>query len=572
VTYPDGFTIGDVLSRHAADRADERAFLFLDRGEREAESWTFSELFRRAQNIAAGLQEQGLRGERLILAYPSSLEFIAALFGCFYAGAIAVPAPLASYRNSTTRIRSIAENAGARAVLSLGKLIRGDSHGPADTAPLQIPGTVSIATDEIPGGGSARPESIQPGDVALLQYTSGSTGSPRGVIITHGNLMHNQRVVTRALRSQPQDCCVSWLPFFHDMGLMGGVLHPLYVGFPCVLMAPLSFMQKPVRWLKAISRYRGSISMAPCFAYDLCTRYHVPERDRDLDFSSWRVAICGGESIRPRVLSRFAELFRPSGFDPNSVLAAYGLAEATLLATSVPDGTGLLTENARDDSPRQLACCGNAWEGQRVAIVDPESCRRVAPGHTGEIWLQGESVALGYWNRAEETRATFQAQIAGESDAGLWLRTGDLGFLGAEGLVVTGRRKETIVIRGVNYDPLDIEAEACNSHPGLASAAAGAFAIDHEDGEAVVLALEVERGVLQQLDMNLLVGAVVSAVNRRFGLTLHDLALLQRGRIPRTTSGKIQRHLCKQQYLAGDLRGAAGHPSLGCSRARRQSA
>jgi acyl-CoA synthetase (AMP-forming)/AMP-acid ligase II len=576
VRNPDASTIGEALIWQAAHRPEKRAFLFLERGERETESLTFGELDLRARAIAQALHDNKLRGQRVILAYPSCLEFVAALFGCFYAGAIAVPAPVASHGHSLARIRTILADAEAAAILSLRSLSGKEGERPSGTMGLHIPDVLCIATDEIANSGVCLPQPVDPGVLALLQYTSGSTGSPRGVMITHSNLIHNQRVLGRALASSAGDIAVSWLPLYHDMGLIGSVLHSVYAGAFCILMPPLSFMQKPIRWLKAIHRYRASISMAPCFAYNLCARRCAPGRDADLDLSSWRVAICGGEAIRPQMLDKFAETFRPAGFDAKALLPAYGLAEATLLATSSPAGSGMTTLSSPDAVAgdaggrghawlRQLACCGQTWEEQRVAVVDPDSCRRLPPDQVGEIWLQGLSVAAGYWNRSEETRATFQAKLADELDSGSWLRTGDLGFLGPDGLFVTGRRKEIIVIHGVNYDPLDIETEACDSDPSLSSGGAAAFSIDRDDGEAVVLALEAERSALRSIDVNLLVGKVVSAVNRRFGLMIYDLVLLRPGTLPRTTSGKIQRHLCKELYLMGNLGvlPSIEHPALG---------
>jgi len=574
VRNPEGSTIGEVLSRQAAHRPDKRAFVLLERGERETGSLSFAELDRRARAIARVLQQNELGGQRVILAYPTCLEFVAALFGCFFAGAIAVPAPVASHGNSFDRIRAILADAEAAAVLSLRSIICKERDGPLGITGLQIPDVLCIATDDIPDSGGGQPRHVRSEDLAVLQYTSGSTGTPRGVMITHSNLMHNQRVLTRVLNTGPDDSAVSWLPLYHDMGLVGGVLHSVYAGGLCVLMPPLAFLQMPIRWLKAIHRYRATVSMAPCFAYDLCARRYVPERDGGLDISTWRAAICGGETIRPRLLERFAETFRPAGFDPNALLPGYGLAEATLLATSSPAGSGLATVEVLDSAgeargeghaaSKRLASCGHAWEEQRVAVVDPDSCVPVPPGQAGEIWLQGASVAAGYWNRSDETRATFQAKLSGEADSGYWLRTGDLGFLSPEGLVVSGRRKEIIVIRGANYDPLDIETEACHSHPSLSSGAAAAFSIDHADGEGLVLALEIERSALKGLDVDVLVSNVVSAVSRRFGLTIYDL-VLRSGTLPRTTSGKIQRHLCQELYLAGELGALPSieHPALG---------
>lgn len=576
---PDASTLSEVLTWQAKHRPDRRVLLHLERGEHETESFTFAELHLRAHAIAHALQENELAGRRVVLAYPSGLEYVAALFGCFYAGAIAVPVPVSSYGNSWARICAIWSDAEAAAVLSARSLIGGDPEQPSEIAGLKLPGVLCIATDEIPdSGGIAEvdvqlPQQADPRSLAFLQYTSGSTGNPRGVMLTHSNLIHNLRTLTQVLNSNDRDIIVNWLPLYHDMGLIGCVLHAVYAGSFCVLMPPFSFIQKPIRWLKAISRYRASLSAAPCFAFGLCAQRYVPGHEADLDLSSWRAVTCGGETIRPQLLEKFAKTFRSVGFRRNALWPAYGLAEATLIATASPLGTGLITATlpaiAAGDTgsktnaqTRQHACCGHVCEEQRIEIVDPESCHRLPPGQVGEIWLQGQSVAVGYWNRIEETRATFQARLADEPDSGSWLRTGDLGFLSPDGLVVTGRRKEMIMIRGANYDPLDLESVACDTHPSLSSGWAAAFSIDLDESEAIVLVLE--RSAVNSLDVNLLVSTIVAALNRQFGLTIYDLVLLP-GKLPRTTSGKIQRNLCKELYLAGELGKLPSiqHPALG---------
>ena len=582
----DVSTLGEVLTWQARHRPDKRALLYLERGERETESLTFAELHIRAWAIAHALQKNELRGRRVLLAYPSGLEYVAALFGCFYAGVVAVPVPVASYGNSVARIRAIWSDAEAGAVLSVRSLVSGEAEQSNEIAGLQLPGGLCIATDEIvASGGSADtsldlPQTVEPCGLAFLQYTSGTSGNPRGVMLTHSNLMHNLQALTQAMDSSDTDVIVNWVPLYHDMGLIGSVLQAIYTGFLCVLMPPLSFIQKPIRWLKAISRYRGSISPAPCFAFGLCAQRYVPRQESDLDLSSWRRAVCGGETIRPRLLEKFAETFRPAGFHRNALLPAYGLAEATLIATASPVGTGLKTVSLPAPAPgekddkgnswsKQRASCGQICREQRLEIVDPESCQRLPPGTVGEIWLQGQSVAVGYWNRIEESRATFQAKLAGEPDSGFWLRTGDLGFLSPDGLVVTGRRKEMIMIRGEKYDPLDLESVALDSHPSLSSGWAAAFSIDLNESEAIVLVLE--RSAVRSIDVNLLVSTVVKAVNRQFGLAIYDLVVL-RGRVPRTTSGKIQRNLCKELYLAGELGALPSihHAALGRCRTRAQ--
>ncbi len=569
VRNPDAPTLRESLDWQAAHQPDKRAFVYLERGERETESWTFAQLRVRARTIAAALQQHELGGQRVVLAYTSGLEFVAALFGCFYAGAIAVPSPVANYGNSFERVRTILSDAEAAAVLSVRALIRSDVQRLGEIADPRISNVRFIATDEIPNSnGFSVTQPAETNGLAMLQYTSGSTGNPRGVMITHSNLMHNLQTLSRALDSGPGDVGVTWLPLHHDMGLIGGVLHTVYKGGFCAVMPPLAFIQKPIRWLKAIGRYRATISGGPCFAYDLCAQRYTPQSEPDLDLSSWRAAVCGGETVRPQLLEKFTEAFRPAGFSRRAVLPAFGLAEATLLATTTPLGTGMKTRtipiSAATETNKQLACCGYTSEGQRIAIVNPASGHRIAPGEIGEIWLQGPSVAAGYWNRSEETRVAFQAQLADEPDSGFWLRTGDLGFQSTDGLVVTGRRKEIVMIRGANYDPLDIEAAACETDPALSTAGAAAFSIDQDDGEAVVLVLEIERSAMPGLDIHPLVSRIAAAVNRRFGLTIYDLVLLT-GRIPRTTSGKIQRNRCRELYLGGGLAAIStvDHPALG---------
>lgn len=581
---PDASTLGEVLIWQALHRPDKRVLVHLERGEHETESLTFAELHRRAWAIANVLERNDLVGRRVILAYPSGLEYVAALFGCFYAGVVAVPVPVSSYGNASARIRAIWSDANAAAVLSVRSLIGGDTNHPNAIGSVQLPGVIRIATNEIsasfetPGIVDHLPQHVEPGSLAFLQYTSGSTGNPHGVMLTHSNLMHNLRALSQALHSSDSDIGVNWLPLYHDMGLIGSVLHAVYAGFFCALMPPFSFIQKPFRWLRAISRYRASLSPAPCFAFGLCAQRHVPQRESGLDLSSWRAAICGGETIRPQLLEKFAETFASAGFRRDAIWPAYGLAEATLIATAPPVGAGLTTARLptlagetvgmSNSGNRQHACCGQICGGQRIELVDPESCRRLPPGRVGEIWLQGGSVAAGYWNQLEDTTETFQARLVDEPEAGTWLRTGDLGFQSPDGLVVTGRRKEMIMVRGENYDPLDLETVACDCHPSLSSSCAAAFSIDLAEGEAVVMVLE--RSTMSNNDLHNVVGSVLKTVNQQFGLTIYDLVLIP-GRLPRTTSGKIQRNRCKELYLSGDL-GAlpAVHPALGHNRIQAQ--
>jgi acyl-CoA synthetase (AMP-forming)/AMP-acid ligase II len=576
-------TMSDVLIWHTTHRPDQPAFVFLERGEREAGTLTYRQLDARARAIAVVLDNLGLRGQPVVLAYPTCLEAVAAFFGCFYAGAIAVPAPVASRGYAADRLRAILADAGAAAVLSLRSVLDQERER-GENATLANPTMPSIATDElIAVDCPAPPAPAGPGDLALLQYTSGSTGNARGVMVTHANLISNQHVLAVVLGLRAGEVVVNWLPLYHDMGLIGGVLYSVYMGLTCYLMPPLTFLQRPIRWLQAISNYRAAISPAPAFAFRLCSEHRQSGRDSSMDLSSWRVAICGGEPVRPEWLEAFAAKYKPAGFDPRAYLPAYGLAESTLMATAEPAGRGLITHGADATAPpdatvggwtRRLACCGRPAAGHELAIVNPATGSRVADGQTGEIWLRGPSIAKGYWNRPEETRTTFQARLADGLDGDGWLRAGDLGFMGADGLVISGRAKETIVIRGVNYDPLDLETAACESHSALISGGGGAFSVELEDRDAIVLVNEISRTGSREVDVTVLANTVIETISRCFGLTLYDFVLLLPGTLPRTTSGKIQRHLCRSLYLAGELKTvhAIAVPSLGRSRPRDKSA
>jgi acyl-CoA synthetase (AMP-forming)/AMP-acid ligase II len=546
-------TLAETLSRQAARFPDKAAFRFLDHGGREREALTYGALNRRALAIARAIHAGGYAGRRIVLAYPPGLDVVSALFGCFHAGATAILAPASDHGRGLDRILAILDDADAACILASRTVANQPGFIP-DQGNLPC-----IFTDELPlDHGEAVLAAPRPEAIALLQYTSGSTGHPRAVMLTHANLIHQQAVLACALGSTPADIAVSWLPLYHDMGLVGAVLQSVHVGGTCVMMAPLSFLQRPLRWLQAISQYRATVSMAPTFAYELCTRFGRRPDAATLDLSSWRVAICGGETVRPQALQAFAACFEAAGFDRRAIMPAYGLAEATLLATSVPPGSGLQTYGAPGGIAGSLpapgtvfACCGKPWLGQQLAIVDPETSREHPAGEAGEIWLQGPSVAVGYWNRPAETTETFHAQRTDQAEGTGWLRTGDLGYLCADGLVVTGRRKDLIIVRGANINPHALETLAAACDDGLTDAAA--FAIEQDDGTRVILMQEVSRAALRAIDAAGVTGKVAAAISRDFGLTLYDYVLLRPGALPRTTSGKIQRHLCRKSYLAGDM-------------------
>lgn len=555
-------TLGALLRRQAERFPERDALVWLEDGAQESTRLSYSGLDRRAAEIAFALQAEGLAGSRVLLVHASGLELVAALFGCLYAGAVPVIVPL-PVSKSLAHIAPLAADSGAAALLC-------DSATLAPSASRgHLPEGLRILRldDFALGGGRLAPVADDPQAIALLQYTSGSTSLPRGVMLTHANVMANLRAIACAVPLPEGSCSVSWLPLAHDMGLFGFVLSPIFHGMRSVLMPPHAFLKRPLRWLEAIGSYGAGATAGPSFAYEICTRTISHERRATLDLSSLQFAICGGESVRAGVLEQFAAAFAVSGFRAESFRPAYGLAETCLLASMVPpderfadwavDGPNLadgrVTEPESPDRHRSLVACGRTYPGHELAIVEPESRTRLANGRVGEIWLRGPSVARGYWNRPEETAACFGATLADEHGSGGWLRTGDLGLVGPQGVFVTGRRKDLIIIRGMNFDPQDIEAAAANAHPAIAAAGSGAFSIDDATGERVVLALELPRRLLRDCDPTDIAAGVASAMSLKFGLTLHDLVFVAPASLPRTTSGKIQRHLCRERYARDEL-------------------
>jgi acyl-CoA synthetase (AMP-forming)/AMP-acid ligase II len=540
-------TLVEVVKTRAATTPDRLAFRWLVDGEEEGPRLTDSDLDRQARCIALALQHTVDPGDRALLLYAPGLEFIPAFFGCLYAGVVAVPAyppRLDRLAQSWQTLGGIAADCRPNVVLAT-RSIAALFGGSAAIPPLgELPWICTDALDAS-GANAWHERPCAPEGLAFLQYTSGSTAAPRGVRVTHRNLIHNQHVMQAALGPDGPGLGVSWLPLYHDMGLVGGVFQPVFHGTPCLLMSPLGLLQKPIRWLRAISRYRARTGGGPAFAYELCAERITPEQKVGLDLSKWTVAVLGGEPVSARTLERFAAAFGPCGFRPEGLGPCYGLAEATLLvaASGAPAARVL---------PTGHVSCGPVWLDQRVAIIHPESMTRCSPGEVGEIWVSGPSVADGYWGRPEETERTFRAFLR-DTGEGPFLRTGDLGFLDGGELFVTGRLKDLIIIRGRNHYPQDIEATVQGAHPGLRANGGAAFEVRTEDGPLLVVVQEVERGT-RDLDPARLLGDVRQAVAERHDLHLHDLQLLEFGSLPKTSSGKVQRHLCRLGYQQGTLK------------------
>jgi acyl transferase domain-containing protein/acyl-CoA synthetase (AMP-forming)/AMP-acid ligase II/acyl carrier protein len=554
-------TITDSLRLRACQQPDDLAYALLQDGE-VADSLTYARLDEQARAIACQLHAVEATGTALLL-YPSGLDFIAAFFGCLYADVTAVPLFPPRRNRSDARFGVIRAACDAKFALTTSIVLQ-DIERRAELESLHF-----IATDNTVGTAPAAPLRNPPDNAAAyLQFTSGSTSLPKGVIVTHAGLLSTLTDLDRGLRHSRRSVMVSWLPLFHDMGLIYGIAQPLYGGFPCYLMDPAAFLQRPVRWLEAISRYGGTHSAAPNFAFDLCTRTVREDDKAGLDLHRWQVALNGAEPVRADTLRRFTAAFARCGFTSKAFCPGYGLAESTLKVTAVRRDAeptvlrlradGLLrrrVEEADDGTPdaRTLVGCGVSEIGARIAIVDPEAQQECGPSQIGEIWVKSASAARGYWGRDIETAETFAAQLSGGSE-GSFLRTGDLGFLKNGELFVAGRLKDVIVIRGMNHYPQDIELTVERCHPALRPGCGAAFALEVNGEEQLIIAQEVERTRLRSTDMQEVVRAIRMAVAREHDLAVQAIALLRPASIPKTSSGKVQRRACCDQFQAATLK------------------
>ena len=557
-------TLVDLLEWRARYEAERVAYTFLGEGEAERISLTWSDLHRKAQLIGRQLVSLNATGKTVLLLYPSDLEYVAAFFGCLYAGAIAVPAYPPRLNRTLHRLHAIVADSQASLALSV-SFIR------ERIEPLcrQFPDLKSLKwlnTDDL--NDNAQDEVLRPplsGDTAaFLQYTSGSTSQPKGVIVSHANLMHNEQLIQQAFGQTESSVIVGWLPLYHDMGLIGNVLQTLFVGARCVLMSPAAFLQSPFRWLQAISYFKATTSGGPNFAYDLCVRKVSEEQRAQLDLSSWKVAFNGAEPIRPATFERFAKAFASCGFKPEAFHPCYGLAEATLFVTGKADGrprtqafnaaelikNRVVSSNGNGTENKLLVSCGVSFGEQKLVVVNPETQAACGSGEVGEIWLAGPSVAAGYWNQPEATEHTFHARLAGDTSE-TYLRTGDLGFIHEAELYVTGRLKDLIIIRGLNHYPQDIEHTVEQSHALVRPGCGAAFSLEVEGEERLAIVQEVQRN--RPAPDNEIIDAIRQRVAEEHEIQVYAVALIRQGSIYKTSSGKIQRNACKRAFLDGGL-------------------
>jgi acyl-CoA synthetase (AMP-forming)/AMP-acid ligase II len=564
-------TLVDLIMYRAVTEPEKKIYTFLENGEDAELILSYHDLDQRSKAIGARLQSRYHPGDRVVLLFPPSFEFITSFFGCLYAGMMAVPTyppNLTKIQRSLPRFLAIITDAKPAAILTTKSII--DLSRPVLKDFPELERLPWIDSESIPNETSEswKMPTIAEDDLAFLQYTSGSTATPKGVMVSHRNLLYNSAMIRQSFEINPDDQLMSWLPFYHDMGLIGGVIQPLFADAPIVLMSPLHFLQRPHRWLQAISRYKVTTSGSPNFGYEVCASKITPERKDGLDLSSWRLAFNGAEPVRPETLRRFSETFADCGFRPETFYPCYGLAEATLFVTGglVKEAPKIIKINSHEllrdfvgseegEKIQEFVSCGKSWLEQEIAIVDPESLERCDPEQVGEIWISGPHVTQGYWQNPEATRASFQAKIA-NSDEGFYMRTGDLGFIKNGELFIAGRIKDLIIIDGLNHYPQDIEISVENCHPGLKPGGCAAFSVMEGEREQLIIVAEIRREYRDFIPE--VRKAIRQAISEDHNLRAHEIVFIRTRTIPKTSSGKIQRHLCKAEYLSKQLEVVSG--------------
>jgi acyl-CoA synthetase (AMP-forming)/AMP-acid ligase II len=562
----------DAVSFHAEASPDQVALQWLDDGAVTREI-TYAQLRRRAEVLANGVRACTSHGDRVLLAVDMSLDFIAAFLACQYAGRIAVPIAVPSSRECEARTRATHVWQHCQPTLVVvSESARANAAGrpPLDGVPWTSDAYVTLPELESRAAGAGTREGRTPHDIAFLQYTSGSTSKPKGVIVGQSNLVNNLDHIRDRFAYHKDSVGLIWLPPHHDMGLVGGLLQPLYTGFLCLLMSPLEFAQRPRRWLEAVSRYRATTSGGPCFAYDLCLRRIRSEDVERLDLQSWSLAFVGAERIRADVMAAFAARFAPAGFRSSAITPCYGMAEATLMVSAQSAGDGAhvvalsrgalalgqaepVTAPSSDAPAVESVSCGRIVVDHEAIVVDPETRRKLPDGRVGELWLRGPSVARGYFADSEATESSFGAQVADDDGGGRYLRTGDQAFLLDGELHICGRYKTIIIVRGKKYASEDIEQLLQREHAALASHGGVAFDAEVAGEESLVVVHELERACLRH-DLDELRSAMQRTLGTRLGLRAAEIALVLPGSIPRTTSGKLQRVACRELYRGARLR------------------
>lgn len=543
------------LARHSSASPGKPAFIFLEDGEQAERTITFGELNTRVEQLGSVLAERQPQGQRALLVYQDIMEFTVSFLACQHAGLVAVPVFLSKGSKQVARFINLMEDAGVSLILSTSDLEAQVQQ--VLSGYLQTSGIELVATESIRAGEAKSLPGSSKGEIAFIQYTSGSTGRPKGVVVTHGNLMHNEWLIRDTFGCDSSSIIFSWLPFHHDMGLIGNILHTVYVGCTCVLMSPYHFMQRPRRWLEGITKYKATHSGGPNFAYDFCLGKIPPAELEGLDLSSWKVAYNGSEPVRAETIGRFSKYFEKVGFSRNAFYPCYGLAEATLLVSGGKEDrtpailyiekdtqsrNGIIISDKDSNAAKPVVSSGKPAPETYVKIIslhDGSECNEL---EEGEICIAGGSVTEGYWNKDNSSYFL-------EIDGMRYLRTGDLGFLHSGELFIHGRIKEMLIIRGENYYPYDIEHTAAENTRAVENNGVAIFTLD--PGEEVIVVAEVKRSALKDLDAAAAIISIDRAVNGSFGINPYDIILTTPLGIPRTTSGKLQRVKCKELYRQG---------------------
>ncbi|MFZ4520170.1 MAG: AMP-binding protein [Bacteroidales bacterium] len=563
---PGQATIVSVLRERALIHPGKRAFTFLADGEAEAGSITYGDLDIAARNVAHKLEVLELKGKTVLMFYPPGIDFITAFFGCLYSGTIPAAAYPPRKNRSVHRIHTIAADCGASAILTTEVIARSLERNFAED-PL-LAALPWHATDTWPVSDPSVVYDTEPGfeELAFLQYTSGSTGDPKGVMVSHRNIMYNLRSLQMIFQITPGDVALHWVPQFHDLGLIFGILETVFSGSLTVLIPPFIFISNPFFLLQAITRYKATVSGQPDFAFNYCVEKIDEEHRNRLDLSSLRVMYSGAEPVRKTTLDRFYETFSAVGLKAESLIPAYGMAESTLILVGgsiteppfyLPVSTSALERNlvvpASDHGQgadiQWIASNGKTKMDTAILIADPDTCEVLQPGKIGEIWAKGSTVTMGYFGKPGLTEAIFKATPAGQNDP-VWLRTGDLGFQYNGELFITGRQKDLIIIHGRNFYPQDIEEVAENCHSSIRNTCTAAFSIEHNGKERLAIVAELKRSILPH-DTASILDAVVSAVSREFEIQPLRIALVRTGAIRKTSSGKIMRRANRESLLQG---------------------
>lgn len=561
----------DIISNRALESPEHIVFRFLPEGTDEGESLSFEQLDSMARSVASCLQQNGKKGDRVVLFFQPGIPYIISLFACFYAGMVAVPAYPPRRNRSSYRVFSIVENAGVTICLTSQQVKKDIERNFASDFASQNLQWICYEDAILNDSGFWSDPNLKGEELALLQYTSGSTGEPKGVMITHYQILYNSEYIRQSFGFSKQTIGMNWLPIYHDMGLIGTIMQAPYIGALSITMPPVAFLQDPLKWLKAISKYKVTTAGGPNFGFDHCIQKVAPHETEHLDLSSVETFFCGAEPVRAKTMKEFSMFFAPAGAKPEQMYPCYGMAETVLIVTGgnklspvrfITINSKALAqgniEKVEEDHPDALTLtgCGHTWLDTVVRIVHPETYEAVPEHRTGEIWISGSGVTQGYWGRTEENLRTFGAQIKGEGTS-TYFRSGDLGFVDGNELYITGRIKDLLIFRGVNYYPTDLEFAVQEAHPALRKNAGAAFSVLVHGEEQLIIAQEVERSSMHNLPQAEIFSSIRQTLSEEFELSVYAILLLRPGSIPLTSSGKIQRRVSKYGYLTGELQSIA---------------